>query len=136
MTVLEFSELVRNAALAVVALVGTYLAWKRVFAANRQAEASTRQAELARRDFVAELFNRAVGQLAHERLEVRLGAVYILQQIAEDFPDLSKPVHRLLAAHLRENAIEYGDSEPPLDIKEIMEFVEIWLHPSEQDRRT
>lgn len=133
---LELSEFLRNAALTLVALVGLYLAWKRVFAANRQAEASTRQAELARRDFVAELFNRAVGQLADERLEVRLGAVYILQQIAEDFPDLAGPVHRLLAAHLRENTVEYGDEGPPLDTQEIMEFMETWLHPNDPDRRT
>jgi hypothetical protein len=36
----------------------------------------TRQAELARRDHVAELFNRAVGQLKDEKLEVRLGAIF------------------------------------------------------------
>ncbi|WP_306119916.1 MULTISPECIES: hypothetical protein [unclassified Roseitalea] len=134
MSLLAFSELVRNAALAVVALVGTYLAWKRVFAANRQAEASTRQAELARRDFVAELFNRAVGQLGDERLEVRLGAVYILQQIAEDFPDLAGPVYRLLAAYLRETEADYRDDDSPLDVKEIMEFVQGWLRPDENDR--
>ena len=129
-------ELARNLALTLVAGVGLYLAWKRVFAANRQAEASTRQTELARRDFVAELFNRAVGQLADGRLEVRLGTVYILQQIAEDFPDLAQPVYRLLAAYLREAETDYRDSEPPPVIKEIMEFVQTWLKPNEPNRPT
>lgn len=136
MTLLELSELARNLALTLVAGVGLYLAWKRVFAANRQAEASTRHAELARRDFVAELFNRAVGQLADGRLEVRLGEVYILQQIAEDFPDLAQSVYRLLAAYLREAETDYRDSEPPPDIKDIMEFVQIWLKPNEPNRAT
>jgi hypothetical protein len=127
MSVLELSELLRNGALALVALVGLYLAWKRVFAANRQAEASTRQAELARRDFVAELFNRAVGQLSDDRLEVRLGAVYTLRQIAEDFPDLAEPVYRLLATYIRQNSKDYGDLSPPPDIDEIMKMVQRWL---------
>ncbi|MBO6638989.1 MAG: hypothetical protein JJ920_15605 [Roseitalea sp.] len=103
------------------------MAWKRVFAANRQAEASTRQAELARRDFVAELFNRAVGQLSDDRLEVRLGAVYTLRQIAEDFPDLAEPVYRLLATYIRQNSKDYGDLSPPPDIDEIMKMVQRWL---------
>jgi hypothetical protein len=35
--------------------IGLYLAWKQVIASNKQAEAQLRQAELARRDHVAEL---------------------------------------------------------------------------------
>ncbi len=130
MDFLQWSELIRNGALTAAAVVGIYLAWNRVFAANRQAEASTRQAELARRDHVAELFNRAVGQLSDEKMEVRLGAIYILQQIAEDFPDLARPVYRLLEAYLRENRQSYGDSGPPADVAEIMQTVKKWLNPN------
>jgi hypothetical protein len=36
---------------------------------------------LARQDQIAELFNRAVGQLKDEKLEVRLGAILTLGQI-------------------------------------------------------
>jgi hypothetical protein len=78
------------------------------------------QAELARRDHVAELFNRAVGQLTHEKLEVRLGAVYTLRQIANDFPDLSEPTFQLLSTYLRESGGDYGDAEPPIDVREII----------------
>jgi len=46
-----------------------------VIASNKQADAQLRQAELSRRDHVAELFNRAVGQLKDEKLEVRLGTI-------------------------------------------------------------
>jgi hypothetical protein len=117
------SEVIRNFGLLVVALIGLYLAWKRVTASTRQADASLQQAELARRDHVAELFNRAVGQLTHEKLEVRLGAVYTLRQIARDFPDLSEPTFELLSTYLRESAGNYGDREPPIDVREIMNIL-------------
>lgn len=114
------SEIVRNFGLVLAALVGIYLAWRRVTAATVQADASLQQAELARRDHVAELFNRAVGQLGDSKLEVRLGAIYTLRQIASDFPDLSRPTYELLTTYLRESVREYGDSEPPIDVREIM----------------
>jgi hypothetical protein len=68
-----------------------------VSATTQQADATLQQAELARRDHVAELFNRAVGQLADAKLEVRLGAIYTLRQIAQDFPDLAEPTWELLS---------------------------------------
>jgi type II secretory pathway pseudopilin PulG len=51
------SELVRNFGLLAAAVVGLILGGMRVVAANRQADAALRQAELARRDHVADLFN-------------------------------------------------------------------------------
>ena len=83
------SEPVRNLGLFGAAVVGLILAGMRVVAANRQAQAAIRQAELSRRDHVAELFNRAVGQLDDPKLQVRLGAIYTLRQIAQDFPNLT-----------------------------------------------
>lgn len=115
-----FSEIVRNLGLVLAALVGIYLAWRRVTAATIQADASLQQAELARRDHVAELFNRAVGQLGDDKLEVQLGAIYTLRQIARDFPDLSGPTYELLTTYLRESVRNYGDDEPPVDVREIM----------------
>ena len=85
----DLSEIVRNLGLVLGAAVGIYIACQRVQAANKQAEAQIRQAALARRDHVAELFNRAVGQLKDEKLEVRLGAILTLGQVCRDFDDLS-----------------------------------------------
>ena len=118
---LLFSEVIRNLGLVFAAFIGIYLAWKRVSAATIQADASLRQADLARRDHVAELFNRTVTQLTHEKLEVRLGAIYTLRQIANDFPDLAGPTFELMTAYLRESATSYGDDEPPIDVREIMQ---------------
>jgi hypothetical protein len=118
-----FSEITRNLGLVLAGIVGVYLGWRRVTVANRQAEAQTRQAELTRRDHVAELFNRAIGQLSDEKLEVRLGAIFTLRQICFDFPDLSDPVLQLLTIYLKEKAVNYGDAEQPADIHEIFRLV-------------
>jgi hypothetical protein len=117
------SELVRNFGLLAAALVGLILAGMRVVAANRQAHAAQHQAELARRGHVAELFNRAVGQLDDEKLQIRLGAIYTLRQIAQDFPDLAGAVLELLNVYMRENAVDYGDADPPPDVQEIMRIL-------------
>ena len=131
----QLSEIVRNLGLIVVAGIGIWLAYGRVTAANRQAEASLRQAELARRDHVAELFNRAVGQLCSEQLEVRLGAVYTLRQILQDFPDLSVAVLELLGAYIRESGTDYGDASPPADIREIVRILRSALEIDRDNQR-
>ncbi len=124
---LVVSEVVRNLGLVAVAMIGIYLAWKRVNAANAQADAALYQSELARRDHVAELFNRAVGQLKDPNLEIRLGAIYTLRQISSDFPDLAEPTLQLLSAYLRENPLDYGDDVPPTDIQEIVNTLRMRL---------
>jgi hypothetical protein len=120
---LEISEIFRNYGLLIGGAFGLYLAWRRTSASSSQADASLQQAELARRDHVAELFNRAVGQLTDNKLEIRLGAIYMLRQITESFPDLSESTFELLTAYLRESAKDYGDSEPPVDVREIMNIL-------------
>ena len=123
MNELQISEIARNYGLIIGGLIGLYFAWKRVSASIRQADASLQQADLARRDHVAEPFNRSVGQLTNDKLEIRLGAIYTLRQIAQDFPDLSAPTLELLATYLRESSKAYGDSEPPVDVREIMNIL-------------
>jgi hypothetical protein len=117
------SELARNFGLVGAVAIGLVLGGMRVVAANRQARAAQHQAELARRGHVVELFNRAVGQLDDEKLQIRLGAIYTLRQIAHDFPDLAGAVLELLNVYMRENAVEYGDAAVPPDVQEIMRIL-------------
>jgi hypothetical protein len=91
------SELFRNAALTVAAIVGSILAWRQLSPAALQAKSANAQAELARRAHVVELFNRAAGQLRDPNLEIRLAAIYVLREVAKDFPDLSTPGFRASA---------------------------------------
>ena len=76
---ISISELARNFGLVLAGVIGLWLAGMRVLAANRQAQAALGQSALARRGHVAELFNRAVGQLDDPKLQIRLGAIYTLR---------------------------------------------------------
>jgi hypothetical protein len=127
------SELLRNAALTIAAVVGTLLAWRQLSPAALQAKSANAQAELARRAHVTELFNRAVGQLRDPNLEVRLAAIYVLREVAKDFPGLSNPVFELLQAYLRAGGIDYGDDDPPIDIREIVKTLRSRLGESDAE---
>jgi hypothetical protein len=121
---LEHSDPLRNYAIIVGGVIGLYFAWLRVSASNKQADAQIRQAQLARQDHVAELFNRAASQLKDEKLEVRLAAILTLRQICDDFDDLSDPSIRLLTTIMTENPINYGNKKVPADVQEIMLIIQ------------
>jgi hypothetical protein len=120
MTWLETSELIRNYGLIVGGAIGLGLAWWRGWALSRQSKATADQAQIARRAHIVEVFHDAVGNLANEKLEIRLGAVFTLKKISEDFPDYDDPVVEVLSAYVRERSIE---EEPPSDIREIMKII-------------
>jgi uncharacterized protein YjbI with pentapeptide repeats len=63
--------------------------------------------ELQRRGQVTERFTKAIeqlGQRGDEKLDVRIGAVYALEQIARDSAELHWPIMEVLTAYLREHA--------------------------------
>ena len=122
---LQISELVRNYGLIVAATIGVALAWWRTRASNRQAVAALRQAEVAQRSHVVEIFNRAIDQLGSEKLEVRLGAIYTLKRMSRDpqYVDYRVPILETLAAYVRERSQDNTDVEPPADIREIMKLL-------------
>jgi Pentapeptide repeats (8 copies) len=63
--------------------------------------------ELQRRGQVTERFTKAIeqlGQRGDEKLDVRIGAVYALEQIARDSVELHWPIVEVLTAYLREHA--------------------------------
>jgi hypothetical protein len=93
---LVLSEIAQNLGLLFAALVGPYLAWNWVTASTRQADAALAQADIARRHLMAELFNRAVGQLNNAKLEVRLGAVYMVARSPRIFWTLRKMLTKQL----------------------------------------
>ena len=126
-----FSEVIRNLGIVAGGVLGLYLAWLRVSAANRQADAQLRQAELGRREHVTELFNRAAGQLADPKLEVRLAAIYTLRESTRAFPDLTGAVFELLTAYVRQNPQDWGEGEPPVEIREIFRILQTNLESKE-----
>ena len=82
-------------------LTGLALLWRRVTASEQAAIDAVRLAEETQR---RERFMRAVGQLADERLEVRLGAIYALEQVAGESRQQHQPAMEVLCAYLRERA--------------------------------
>jgi hypothetical protein len=128
----QISELIRNYGLIVAAGLGVVLAWWRSRASNRQAIAALQQAELAQRNHVVEMFNRAVDQLGSEKLEVRLGAIYTLKRISRDprYADYRVPILETLAAYVRERTRDDTNAEPSVDIREIMNFLSETLSES------
>jgi hypothetical protein len=76
---------------------------------NRLARQHDRdQLELTRRGQVNERFSKAIdqlGQVGDDKLDVRIGAIYSLEQIAHDSPkELHGPVMETLTAFLREHS--------------------------------
>jgi hypothetical protein len=127
----QLFEILRNSGLLLGGGIGLYLAWLRVSAANRQAEAqinqaeaSARQADIATRKHAVDLFQQSVGQLRDEKLEIRLLAIYNLRQLSSDYREYRRAVIEVLTAYVRENPQRWGDNEPPLDIQEIFKFLQ------------
>jgi hypothetical protein len=132
-------EDIRTIGVLVGGAYGLWLARSRVKAANAQASAQTRQAEaqiqqadVARKDHIAELFNRAAGQLKDKKLEVRLAAIFTLGQICDNFDDLSDPTIRLLTTMMTENPLNYGDGKMPPDVREILRIIQSRPGPEEE----
>jgi hypothetical protein len=78
---------------------------------SRQNRANSEQnravLELQRRGQVTERFSKAIeqlGQTGPDKLDVRIGAAYALEQIAQDSPNLHWPIMEVLTAYLREHA--------------------------------
>lgn len=120
-TAVEWSEIIRNYAIVGGGLTGLGVAIWRAVSADRQSRAQLRQADQGRREHVAEIFGRAVEQLDHEKLHVRLGAIYTLREIVDVYPDLSRPTVDLLTSYLA--SVDYADEEPPLDVQEVMKVI-------------
>ncbi len=102
-------------------LTGLALLWRRVTASERAALDAIRLAEDTQR---REHFSRAVGQLADDRLEVRLGAIYALEQVAGESRQQHQPAMEVLCAYLRERAAWDPERPPaprlPTDVQAVL----------------
>jgi len=80
-----------------VVLVGLYLTWRRIAAAERTVQV-TEEGQITER------FTRAIDQLGSDKLEIRLGGIYALERIARDSAKDHWPIMEVLTAYVRENA--------------------------------
>ncbi len=98
---------------------------------NRTVEHNRDLLEVQRRGQVTERFSKAIeqlGQNGNDRLDVRIGAVYALEQIASESTDLHWPIMEVLTAYLRHHARakeEWAADVPmlPADYQAIMTVI-------------
>ncbi|MEA5505745.1 pentapeptide repeat-containing protein [Halotia wernerae UHCC 0503] len=76
---------------------------KNAIAAEKNIEISIANTKLTQDRLVTERFMAAITQLGHERIETRTGAIYVLERIAQDFPQEHWTIMEILAAFVREN---------------------------------
>lgn len=125
MTWIEWSEVIRNYAIVIGGVLGVGLAIWRGIAADRQSRASRSQADTARRAHTTEVFKDAVEQLNSGRLEIRLGAIFTLRQISEDFSEFRHYVVQLLTAYVKGRTAGLDAGEiPQKDVVEIVKFIQ------------
>jgi uncharacterized protein YjbI with pentapeptide repeats len=108
----------------VVGSVVAYAALKQVRIATRQAEIATRQAEIARdrheeqikadlQRRITESFTKAVEQLGHTEIQVRVGGIYSLERISQESDRDYWPIMEILTAYVRERAPWNGATLAP-----------------------
>jgi uncharacterized protein YjbI with pentapeptide repeats len=96
---------IRTAMLQAVAggavLVGVLFTWQQQQATSRQI---ADQLTITRQGQVGERFSRAVGQLGNASIDVRLGGLYELEQLARQAPDRRLVIIEVVAAYIRQHA--------------------------------
>ena len=101
-------------------LVGLYLGWRRVRAAEEGQ--------------ITERFTKAIEQLGQEgddKMAIRLGGIYALERIARDSEKDHGPIMEVLTAYVREKAPrknddyepQAADERPPTDIQAILTVI-------------
>ena len=97
------------------ALVGIAVAWQQLQADRDQWQTDRQQLQeqltLTRQGQVAERFTRAVEQLGSDKVDVRLGGIYGLEQIAKQSSKDRLQVFEVLSAYVRHHA--RGDPKRP-----------------------
>ena len=86
-------------------LVGAYMTWRNVRAAERNAEIARQNAEIAEDKQITDRFTAAVTNLSAdepEKMAQRLGGIYALERIARDSPGDHWTVMEVLTAYVRD----------------------------------
>ena len=98
--------------LGLAVMINAYYAAKRTQVLERSAlvaeknlEIENNNTKLLQERLLAERFMGAVSHLGHKKIETRIGAVYALERVAQDFPQEYWTIMEILTAFVRENAV-------------------------------
>ena len=121
----EVSEILRNYAIVFGGILGICIAGWRGLAASRQAKSSSDQVEISRRDHISELFSKSIEQLSSQRTDIRLGAVYTLKRIGEEYPEYTTPIANIFSFFIRNTTIsdQYEPSGISKDVEEALDYL-------------
>ena len=96
------STTLRNVGLLIGGGLALVFALWRSLVAGHQAETSRRQTEVTQQGFLNERYQKGAEMLGDELLSVRLGGIYALRSLAEEYPNqYHVPIMRLLCAFVR-----------------------------------
>ena len=90
-----------QAVVGAAVLVGVLFTWQQQQATSRQV---ADQLTVTRQGQVGERFSRAVDQLGNDSIDVRLGGLYELEQLARQTPERRLVIIEVVAAFIREHA--------------------------------
>lgn len=79
--------LIRDYGLLIAATIAFPLGFWRSRVAERQADATRRQANTAQQSLLSERYRQGAEMLGHDLMSVRLGGIYTLDRLANDYPD-------------------------------------------------
>jgi Pentapeptide repeats (8 copies) len=88
----------------VALLAGAYFTYRQLTNSREQLAHSREQLQIAQQGQITERFTRAIDQLGHAQLDVRLGGIYALERIARDAPDDRPTIGEVLTAFVRSHA--------------------------------
>ena len=103
-------------------LVGLYWTSRRVLAAEENAR-------VAQEGQITERFTKAIEQLGHDEIAIRLGGIYALERIAKDSEKDHGSIMEVLTAYVREKAPRQTKTQrtltekPPTDIQAILTVI-------------
>ena len=91
-----------------IGAVAAFLNYRETSAQNRRTvELSRDTLDVTRRGQLTDRFTRAIeqlGQTGEDKLDIRLGGIYALEQISKESAELHRPVMEILTAFLREHS--------------------------------
>ena len=99
------STTIRNVGFLIAGVLALVFAVWRGVLAQRQSETAQRQSETAQQGLLNERYQKGAEMLGSEVLPARLGGIYALQQLAEDYPEqYHLRITRLLCGFVRLSA--------------------------------
>ena len=123
---LEIIKTFATIAVGVGVFLNFYTATKNTKIAQDNAKTAQDNVKIAESRLLTERFSKAVEQLSHEKMTVRLGGIYTLEKIARDSRnDYHWTVMEVLTSFLRENASSSKGEPKPLLYQVFSQFEQL-----------